>query len=115
MNKIKLVKDKCLEKRFCQKHVHDINRHEYEFHSRPPRLPTTESDENVHKMRALEQNVRHLTVGIIEEPTINRKAARLLLMVNLGTKEVCANIVPQNLTNDPRQRRLEVFTTNRGG
>jgi hypothetical protein len=73
------VKDKCLEKRFCQKHVlqNDINGFPMEgtnmnFTADLHVWPTSESDENVHKMRTLVQNVRHPTVAIIAEPTTNR-------------------------------------------
>jgi hypothetical protein len=50
-------------------------------------------DGKVHKMGTLAQNVRRLAVRIIAVLALNRKTAWSVLMGNLDTKKVWANIV----------------------
>jgi hypothetical protein len=70
---------------------------------RPRRPVTMKTDENVDKVRTLIRNDRRLSIGMIaEELNVDKGTVRQILTENLKIKNVCAKMVPKNLSEDKK-------------
>ena len=76
---------------------------------RSGRPVTSRTEENIEKVRRIVRENRRLTVmNISEIVNIDRETVRKILTEDLGMKKVCAKMVPKNLTNEQKQKRVEV-------
>ena len=68
---------------------------------------TSRTEENITKVRQIVRENRPLTVSsIAEQVNIDRKTVRKILTEDLDMRKVCAKMVPKELTEEQKQRRV---------
>ena len=74
---------------------------------RSGRPATSRTEENIAKIRQILRENRRLTVGsTAEQVNIDRGTVRKILTEDLDMKKVCAKMVPKELTEEQKQRRV---------
>ena len=74
---------------------------------RSGRPATSRTEENIANVRQIVRENRRLTVrSIAEQVTIDRETVRKILTEDLDIGKVCAKMVPKELTEEQRQRRV---------
>ena len=70
--------------------------------------PTTSiTEENIAKVRQILRENRRLTVSsTAEQVNIDRETIRKILIEKIYMKKVCAKMVPKELTEEKKQRRV---------
>ena len=70
---------------------------------------TSRTEENIVKIRQIVRENRRLTVrNIAEQVNIDRERVRKVLTENLDMRKVCAKMVPKELTEEQKQRRVTI-------
>ena len=70
------------------------------------RTSTSETDDNVERVRSLVRSDRRLTLRMISsELNLNRFTVHQILTQDLDMRKVCAKMVPKNLTTEQANRR----------
>jgi predicted transcriptional regulator len=78
---------------------------------RPGHPLTMETDENVDRVRTLVRNDCRLSIRMIAEGlNVDKETVRQILTENLKMKNVCAKMVPKNLSKDQKLNREEKKT-----
>ena len=68
---------------------------------------TSRTEENIAKLRQFVRENHRLTVGsIAEQVNIDRQTVKKILTVELDMRKVCAKMVPKELTEEQKQRRV---------
>jgi len=68
---------------------------------------TSRTEENIAKVSQIVRENRQLTVrSIAEQVTIDRETVRNLLPEDRDMRKVCAKMVPKELTEEQKQRRV---------
>jgi len=68
---------------------------------------TSRTEENIAKVRQIVHENRRLTVRSIgEQVNIDSETVRKILTEDLDMKKVCAKMVPKELTEEQKQRRV---------
>jgi len=76
---------------------------------RSGRPATSRTEENTAKSRQILRENRRLTVrSIAEQVNIDRETVRKILTENLDMRKVCAKMVPKELTEKQKQRRVTI-------
>jgi len=76
---------------------------------RSGRSATNRTEENVVKIREMFRENRRLTVRkIAEQVSIDRETVRKILTEDLDMRKVCAKMVPKELTEEQKQRRVTI-------
>jgi len=71
------------------------------------RPATSRNEENIAKVRQIVHTNRRLTVSrISEQVNIDRETVRKILTEDLDMRKVCAKMVPKELTEEQKQRRV---------
>jgi len=71
---------------------------------------TSRTEEKIAKVRQIVCENRRLTVrSISEQVNINRERVRKILTEDLEMRKVCAKMVPKELTEEQKQRRVTIF------
>ena len=74
---------------------------------RSGRPATSRTEENISKICQIVHENRQLTVrSIAEQVNINRETVRKILTEDLDMRKLCAKIVPKELTEEQKQRRV---------
>jgi len=74
---------------------------------RSGRPATSRTEENIAKVRQILRENRRLTVrSIAEQVNIDRETVRNILTEDLDMSKVCAKMVPKELTEEQKQRRI---------
>jgi len=74
---------------------------------RSGRPATSRTEENIEKVRQIVSENRRLTVrSIAEQVNIDRETVRKILTENLDMSKVCAKMVPKELPEEQKQRRV---------
>ena len=74
---------------------------------RSGRPVTSRTEENTGKVRKIVRENRQLTVrSIAEQVNIDRETVRKILTEILDMRKVCAKMVPKELTEEQKQRRV---------
>jgi len=74
---------------------------------RSGRPATRRTEENIAKVRQILRENRRLTVrSIAEQVNIDKGPVRKILTEDLDMRKVCAKIVPKQLTEEQKQRRV---------
>jgi len=74
---------------------------------RSGRPATSRTEENIAKVRHIVRENRRLTVGsIAEQVNIDRETVRKILTEDFDLRKVCAKMVPKELTEEQKQRRV---------
>jgi len=74
---------------------------------RSERPATSRTEENIAKFRQIVRENRRLTVrSIAEQVNVDREAVRKILIEDLDMRKVCAKMVPKELTEEQKQRRV---------
>jgi len=74
---------------------------------RSGRPATSRTEENVTKIYQILHENRRLTVrSITEQVNIERETVRKILTEDLDMRKVCAKLVPKELTEEQKQRRV---------
>jgi len=74
---------------------------------RSGRPATNRTEENIAKVRQILRENRRLTVrSIVEHVNIDRETIRKILTEDLDMRMVCAKMVPKELTEEQKQRRV---------
>jgi len=74
---------------------------------RSGRPATSRNEENIAKVRYILRENRWLTVRSIgEEGNNDRETVRKILTEDLDMRQVCAKMVPKELTEEQKQRRI---------
>jgi len=74
---------------------------------RSGRPATSRTEENIAKFRQIVHENRRLTVrSIAEQVNIDRETVRKILTEDLDMRMVCAKMVPKELTEEQKQRRV---------
>jgi len=74
---------------------------------RSGRPATSRTEENIAKVRQIVCENRRLTVrSIAEQMDIDKETVRKILTEDLDMREVCAKLVPKELTEKQKQRRV---------
>jgi histone-lysine N-methyltransferase SETMAR len=77
--------------------------------ARSGRPSTAQTDDNVKNVKELVRSDRRLTVRFVaDQLNLNRETVRLILTENLNMRKVCAKMVPKNLSEEQKERRLQV-------
>jgi len=80
---------------------------------RSGRPATSRTEENIAKVRQIVSENRRLTVkSIAEQVNIDRKTVWKILTEDLDIRKVCVKMVPKELTEEQRQRRVFSHYTN---
>ena len=80
---------------------------------RSGRPATNRTEENIAKVRHILRENRRLTVrSIAEQVNIDRETVRKILTEDLDMRKVCAKMVPKELTEEQKQRRVFSYKTN---
>jgi len=70
---------------------------------------TSRTEENIAKIHQILRENRRLTVRIIaKQVNINRETVRKILTEDLDMRKVCAKMVPKELTEEQKQRRVTI-------
>jgi len=84
-------------------------REQVEDEPRAGRPSTSNTDENVERVRSLVRSNRLLTLRMISsELNLNRFTVHQILTLDLDMRKVCANMVPNNLTIEQKANRRDV-------
>jgi len=76
---------------------------------RSGRPATSRAEENIAKIRQIVRENRPLTVrSITEQANIDRETLRKILTEDLDMMKVCAKMVPNELTEERKQRRVTI-------
>ena len=68
---------------------------------------TSRTEENIAKVHQIVRENRRLTVRCIaEQVNINKETVRKILTKDLDMRNVCAKMVPKELTEEQKQRRV---------
>jgi len=68
---------------------------------------TSRTEENIAKVHQIVRENRRLTVrSIAEQVNIDRETVRKILTEDLDMRKVCAKMVPKELTEEQKQRRV---------
>ena len=68
---------------------------------------TSRTEENITKVHQIVREKRRLTVSsIAEQVNIERETVRKILTEDLDMRKVCAKMVPKELTEEQKQRRV---------
>jgi len=74
---------------------------------RSRRPATSRTEENIAKVRQILHENRRLTVrSIAEQVNFDRETVRKIVTEDLGMRKVCAKMVPKELTEEQKQRRV---------
>jgi len=74
---------------------------------RSGRPATSTTEEKIAKVRQILRENRRLTVrSIAEQVNIDRETVRKILSEDLDMRKVCAKMVPKELTEEQKQRRV---------
>ena len=74
---------------------------------RSERPATSRTEENIAKVRQIVRENRRLTVrSIAEQVNIDRETVRKILTEDLDMGKMCAKMVPNELTEERKQRRV---------
>jgi len=74
---------------------------------RSGRPATSKTEENIAKVRQIvRENCRLTLRSISEQVNINRETVRKILTEDLDMRKVCAKMVPKELTEEQKQRRV---------
>ena len=74
---------------------------------RSGRPATSRTEENIAKLRQIVRENRRLTVrSVAEQVNIDRETVRKILTEDLDMRKVCAKMVPKELTEEQKERRL---------
>jgi len=74
---------------------------------RSRRPPTSRTEENVTKFHQIVRENRRLTVrSVAEQVNIDTETVRKILTEDLVMRKVCAKMVPKDLTEEQKQRRV---------
>jgi len=74
---------------------------------RSGRPATSRTEENIAKVRQIVREDRQLTViSIAEQVNIDRETVKKVLTEDLSMRKVCAKMVPKDLTEIQKQRRV---------
>jgi len=74
---------------------------------RSERPATSRTEENIAKVRQIVRENRPLTVrSIAEQVNIDRETVTKILPGDLDMRKVCAKMVPKELTEEQKQRRV---------
>jgi len=77
---------------------------------------TNRTEENIAKVRQIVRENRRLTVmSMAEQVNIYRETVRNILTEDLHMRKVCAKMVPKELTEEQKQRRVFSYSTNNCG
>jgi len=77
------------------------------------RPATSSTEENIAKVRHIVRENRRLTVrSVAEQVNIDRETVREILTEDLDMRKVCAKMVPKELTEEQKQRRIFSYQTN---
>ena len=81
-----------------------------EDEQRNGRPSATRTGDNTTRVIELVRSDRRLTVKMIaDEVNMNRKTVRLVLTEELGTRKICAKMVPKNIKEQQRDAPLNAF------
>ena len=76
---------------------------------RSGRPATSRNEENIAKIRQIVHQNRRLTVrSIVEQVNIDRETVRKILIEDLDMRKVCAKMVPKELNEEQKQRRVTI-------
>jgi len=76
---------------------------------RSGRPATSTTEENIANIRQIVRENRRLTVrSIAEQVNINRETVKKILTEDLNMRKVCAKMVPKELTEEQKQRRVTI-------
>ena len=71
------------------------------------------TEENIAKVRQILHENRRLTVrSIAEQVNIDRERVRKVLTEDLDMRKVCAKMIPKELTEEQKQRRVFSYEAN---
>ena len=71
---------------------------------------TSRTEENIAKVRKIVRENRRLTVrSVTEQVNIDRETVRKILTEDLDMRKVCAKVVPKELTEKQKQRRVSSY------
>ena len=74
---------------------------------------TSRTEENIAKVRQIVRDNRRMTVrSMTEQVNIDRETVRKILTEDLDMRKVCAKMVPKELTEEQKQRRVFSYYTN---
>jgi len=77
------------------------------------RPATSRTEENIAKVRhVFRENCRLTVRSIAEQVNIDRETVRKILTEDLDMRKVCAKMVPKELTEEQKQRRVFSYQTN---
>ena len=76
---------------------------------RSGRPSTSKTKENVERVRQKVRSDRRLTVRMIaNELNMNSERVWTIIMEELGMRKICAKMVPRLLTDEQKERRVQV-------
>ena len=76
---------------------------------RSGRLATSRTEENTANIRQIVRENRRLTVrSITQQVNIDRETVRKILTGDIDMKKMCAKMVPKELTEKQKQRRVTI-------
>jgi len=76
---------------------------------RSGRPAANRTEENIAKIRQIVRENRRLTVrSIAEQVNVNRVTVRKILTEDIDMRKVCAEMVPKELTEEQKQRRVTI-------
>ena len=76
---------------------------------RSRRLATSRTEDKIAKFRQIvHENLRLTVRSIAEQVNIDRETFRKILTENLDMRKVCAKMVPKELTEEQKQRRVTI-------
>jgi len=76
---------------------------------RSGRPATSRNEENIAKIRQIVRENRRLIIrSKAEQVNINRETVRKILTEDLDMRKVCAKMVPKELTDERKQRRVTI-------
>ena len=82
---------------------------EVEDAPRSGRPSTSRNDENVERVRQMVRSDRRLTVRMIaNDLDVNRDCVWKIITEELGMRKICAKMVPRMLTEDQKEKRMQV-------
>ena len=85
------------------------SREQVEDETRAGRLSTSKTEDNVKRVRSRVRSDRRLTLRMISsELNLNRFTVHQILIGDLDMRNVCAKMVPKNLTTEQKANRRDV-------
>lgn len=92
-----------MTQRFCS------GKEDVEDDDRPERFTTSSPNENVEKIdKVIRKNRWFLIRAVAEIVYFNIESVRKILIENLNMREVCAKMIPKNLTLDRKFNHKEI-------